>query len=160
MYRRIILLVAAGIASSLQAHADIDEELLKAAEKGQAAKVRALLAAGEDVNAVNEESGGYSALMLAAKNGHAEIVKILIDAGADINRSTYPGTTSLMFAAREGHIEIVEIFLDVGADQDQLGYNGVSALQYAEDAGHTAIVKLLSAKKVNKLEASSSLPDW
>ena len=42
--------------------------------------VRALIAAGADVNLPNKD--GLTALILAAKKGHLEVVQVLIAAGA------------------------------------------------------------------------------
>jgi rhomboid protease GluP len=52
-----------------------DKKLLKAAKRGETEKVKALIDAGADVNAKDED--GYSALMMAASEGHTEIVEIL-----------------------------------------------------------------------------------
>jgi len=58
--------------------------LMRAAESGRLAKVRALLAAGADVNA-KIPHWEHTALMLAAGNDHLEVVEALLAAGADPN---------------------------------------------------------------------------
>ena len=57
---------------------------MRAAEGGRLDQVRALLAAGADVDA--ELSHGHTALMLAAGEGHVEIVKVLLVALWKLNR--------------------------------------------------------------------------
>ena len=47
--------------------------------------VKAILAAGADVNERSEEATRGTALMEAASRGHTECVEILVEAGADVN---------------------------------------------------------------------------
>jgi len=54
-----------------------------AAQAGNADKVKALIAAGADVNA--KANSSCTALMLAAAYGNADCVMALIAAGADVN---------------------------------------------------------------------------
>ena len=60
--------------------------LLFAAQLGQHAAARALLAAGADVNDAFPD--GTSALVVAAMNGHFELGVFLIDQGADVHAAT------------------------------------------------------------------------
>ena len=59
---------------------NLNKALIDAARKGDTATVKALLAAGADVNA--RDYCGATALMLAEWNGHAEIANILRNAAA------------------------------------------------------------------------------
>ncbi len=54
--------------------------MIDAARRGDAAAVRALIAARVDVNARDKE--GFTALMGATEKGHADIVELLKKAGA------------------------------------------------------------------------------
>lgn len=58
-------------------------QLMTAAERGQLHRVRALLAAGAEVDA--RTSVSITALALAAGAGHLEVVKVLLRAGANPN---------------------------------------------------------------------------
>ena len=58
--------------------------LLKAAEKGDAKKVKDYLDAGVDVN-WRHKHNGRTALIEAAINGHEEVARLLLDRGADLN---------------------------------------------------------------------------
>ncbi len=58
----------------------VESDLMTAASTGHTETVKALLAAGADVNATSEKGG--TALMGAAMEGHTEIVQLLKEAGA------------------------------------------------------------------------------
>ena len=54
-----------------------------ASQDGEAASVRALIAAGSDVNHANRS--GWTPFSCAISNGHRRVLKILLRAGADVN---------------------------------------------------------------------------
>jgi serine/threonine-protein phosphatase 6 regulatory ankyrin repeat subunit B len=145
--------------------------LKTASEKGYAAVVKALLAAGADVNkwgGPGSEGYDYTPLMLASKEGHLAVVKILLDAGADINKANITGNTALGMTEAQGHDNIVAFLrargaklsfidaaklgnlarvvelIDAGADANQ-DQNGTTALMVASKQGHTAVVERLLA---------------
>ena len=68
------------MATTVQATSDLDQELIAAAIDGDIEKVKALIAAGADVNAKDNDE--YTALDYAKDGGHTEIIKILKAAGA------------------------------------------------------------------------------
>lgn len=77
---------------------------MRAASNGDLPSVRALLAAGADVNATNKS--GQTALMVAAVMGHGEIVASLIEAGADPHLRDRLGLTALEWSSRRGFPEV------------------------------------------------------
>src|SRR5437762_231505 len=81
-----------------------EQQLLDAACNGDAEAIRTLLAAGANVNTINND--GATALMAAAHNGHSNIVGQLIDAKANVNAVNNAGVTALMAAAHNGHNDI------------------------------------------------------
>ena len=60
-------------------------ELVEAAQKGEMASVRRLLAAGVAVDGLDDE--GFSPLNVAADEGHVAVAVVLLKAGADIDKA-------------------------------------------------------------------------
>jgi len=90
------------------------EEMLKASECGDVAKVRQLLTV--DTTLVNAK-GAYdkSPLHWAAEKNYSELAELLIAAGADLNAEVSWGMTPLQWAANMGSREVAEILLAHGA---------------------------------------------
>ncbi|HEX7181180.1 MAG TPA: ankyrin repeat domain-containing protein [Thermoanaerobaculia bacterium] len=145
--------------------------LLEAAEKGQAAMVGALLAAGasSEVRALNgdtalklaaasgsrpalamlvehterDEAADTAALLAAAERGHAAAVGLLVEkTDARIN-GIGTGRVPLVVAAARGHFQVVATLLELKADIDKRAANGQTALTAARLHGHQQIVAFL-----------------
>ena len=98
MPARMILAMLAALLIPIPVYAqDINSELKAAAQNSQAEQVKALLEAGVDVDAKDED--GMTALMWAAFGGSAETVQVLLDAGADVSLEDKQGTTARTWAA-------------------------------------------------------------
>jgi ankyrin repeat protein len=82
--------------------------------KGHTEVVRALLAAGADVNAA-ESGDKVNSLMAAAAHGDLETVRALIEGKADLNAKTSNGNTALMLATAAGHQDVVQLLKSAGA---------------------------------------------
>ncbi|MBI4823896.1 MAG: ankyrin repeat domain-containing protein [Nitrospirae bacterium] len=91
----------------LTIYADINDDLRRAAEKGDINKVKSLLQHGADVNA--KDNNGNTALMYAAVGGHTEIVQTLLNKGANVNAKNNFGNTALIYAVKNGRTEIVSL---------------------------------------------------
>ncbi len=88
---------------------------MTAARTGSADLVRALLAAGADL----QPTGHFlrqTPLMWSASEGHARIAHLLLEAGAPVDVRSQHGTTALLLAARSGDVETARALLDAGAD--------------------------------------------
>ena len=114
-------------------HAQDDQALRGAAENGHTQMVQTLLAAGAKVHAKDDY-----ALRCAALNGHMEAVKALLAAGASVHaRGDWP----LCMSALNGHTEVVKSLLAAGADvhaKDDFG------LWWAVEQGHIETLQVLA----------------
>ena len=123
---------------------EIDTQLMLTARKGgKSPRVRTLLNAGADANAVTRR--GFPVLVYAAALGDTETVQALIEAGAQIDRSNTQGRetwTPLMYAARGGYKATVKVLLEAGADVNA-ERRGTTALKIARSRGHTYLEPLL-----------------
>ena len=108
-------IVAAFVAAVGCATMDAGEgSLIDAAGNSQTGKVKALLAAGAEVDAKNNH--GITALMAASYGGHTEEVKALLSAGADVNAKDNFNSTALIYAAANGQARTAELLIAAGAD--------------------------------------------
>jgi ankyrin repeat protein len=101
-----------------------------AANSGNAAAVKQMIAAGADVNA-EEPAKGQTALMWAAAEGHADVVQVLIEHGANVKSASKSGFTPLLFAAVKNDPKSVENLLAAGADVNTALPDGTKALSVA-----------------------------
>ena len=121
--------------------------LYAASRCGHANIVRALLAAGADVNKARLGTGETS-LYASSFDGDPAIVKMLIDAGADLNKATTDnGMTPLYIASARNHFEVVEMLINAGADVNKARTDdGTTPLYIASMAwDRTTIANLLRA---------------
>lgn len=108
---------------------------------GNLAKVKALVAAGADVNFASR--GGWTALMGAADEGKLDIVKYLVSQKADVNAKTRQGRTAAIRAAYHDRAEIIRFLLSKGAKVNEADANGVTALMLAAQRHNEHTVKAL-----------------
>ena len=112
--------------------------LMAAVVNGDLAAVRALLAAGTEVDErfpiINGFNDAHTPLLVAARDGHLEIVAALLAAGADVN-ATEPtfGAVPLHKAVYNGHAQITRMIAEwPGADLNFQGAtNGYTPLHDA-----------------------------
>ena len=120
-----------------------------AAESGTAANVRALLAAGAQVDM--RASGfdvdwgwDWTPLHLATQNPDADIVRVLLGAGADVNARAYYGQTPLHLAAGNENPEVAALLLEAGANVNSREWMGRTPLHVAAAGNQNpAVIELL-----------------
>ena len=89
-------------------------ELIAAVRSGQLSQVKALIAAGVDLN--ETDSYRNTALIAAVRSGQLDQVKALIAAGVDLNKTDRYGNTALHWAYLYREVEILIALLEAGAD--------------------------------------------
>ena len=136
----------------------IDGQLREAAEKGDEAKVKALLF-DPKCDALSKDLNGFTALMLAAGGGHEACLQLLLPV-SDALAKDNTGWTALMYAASYGQASCLSLLLpvsDILAKSDQEN----TASHLATDRGHTHLVMLIDAYVVaqsEKLALDSFIP--
>jgi ankyrin repeat protein len=149
--------------------------LIYAARSNDLESVKALLAAGADINQVS--GYGWSPLLVATQNRYYRLGAYLLDRGANPNLANKGGWTPLYLATdnrniesgdypvRKGdmdHLEFIRLLLDKGADVNArtkdstetrtvftnqwLDENGATAFLRASQSGDVELMKLLLAR--------------
>jgi len=114
--------------------ASTNDELLSAAESGNAEEVNRQLAFGADINAKNNDD--LTPLHFAVLSGHKDVAELLILHGADVKARDKHGDTPLYFAATMGHLDIARMLIAYGARVDTLN---IAALSGSEDIARMLI---------------------
>ena len=147
---------------SAEAQDALDGQLWEAAQTGNTAAIRRLVAEGASPSSKGPEQDiatqrgcihrkTHSAVCDAAMRGHVNAVTALVRLGADLGVGTGWGLTALMCAAASGHVECARVLLAGGADhtarartQGTGGWRrGKTALEMAVHKGHAEVVALL-----------------
>jgi ankyrin repeat protein len=149
---------------------DLDAKLLAAAQKPNAADVRALLASGADANA--RAADGSTALIYAAHFGDVASVQALLGAKGDPNLANRYGIGAMHEAALRADAGLLKVLLDAGADVDLAlprganvnvveRWQGETPLMYAaaHDRGDVAAALIAAGADVNARTPLTDLPD-
>lgn len=107
----------------------VDDELVRAATRGDLPRMKTLLERGADVNA--DLRFGGRPLTVAAYHGHVEVVRLLLAKEADVDAKDRVGKTALMLAAERRDTPVVKLLLENGADVSAVDKNGRTALIWA-----------------------------
>lgn len=129
------------------------QALMRAADEGDAARVRSLLASGAEVNVAAE--GGETALMRASAKGHLDVVEVLLDAGGDVHAKSENGFTPLFMAVFFGHAEVARALLARGSDPSEPTHVNTTAEKWARSWGCAEIVRLLDEAAATRARGSA-----
>jgi uncharacterized protein len=145
MTRRLIAICIAVTLSSIAAITlgAGSSEVASAAQGGDIAAVRALIAKKVDVNAAQPD--GATALHWAIYRNNAEMTELLLRAGAKANAINKNGITPLYMAALYGNPAIVNALIKSGADAKAKGPAGETMVMLAARSGHPEVIKALIA---------------
>ena len=144
----------------------METSLHEAAQNGDLAVVRSLLASGVDVEAKTADGANKTPLHLAAANGHAEAMWVLVQFGADTEAKGVLGETPLHLAAADGHVEAIRemvpapcrllrqvdwrLSLSCFRLLDTKGVIGMTALHLAAGGGHVEAIRVLLLLGANR----------
>jgi uncharacterized protein len=136
--------------------------LHRAAFNGHLETVKALLAAGADVN--KPDLHGWSPLHFAALKGHDAVVQALVDYNAEVDNHDFHGWTPLRLAAFKGHDAVVQILIAADADVNKPDSDGYTPLHIATAFnGNLEVVKALitAGAHANKHDSNGYIPlNW
>jgi len=122
----------------------LNKEWIDATNAGDVSRVRALLDAGADIDALDKY--GQTALMNAAHRGDTELVQVLVQLGANLDHAAKYRLTALMLAVIADRHDAVRVLVAAGADRGIRGSKGSFActpLEYAEAHGKVALASIL-----------------
>lgn len=112
--------------------------------KGDLEKVKLLLDAGVDVNAIG--STGSSALISASWAGKQEVVSYLLEAKANVNTVSLGKPSALIVAINQKQEKIALSLIEHGANPNVVDSTGTSPLIVAAWQGDAALVRALTEK--------------
>lgn len=121
--------------------------LIEAAKSSDRGAVRALIAKGADVNAV--EPDGTTALHWASYRDDVESADAILRAGAKVNSANDLGATPLWIASLNGSAAMVRRLLQAGANPNAALLLGETPVMVASRSGSTEVVEQLLAKGAN-----------
>lgn len=110
----VIIFALCGAAAVVGAQETSESPLHQAAEAGDVAEIKRLVADGADVNRFDSE--GTTPLQWAAVEGRVNAITTLIGLGADVNGADADGFTPMHLAAFGEHISAVATLAEAGAD--------------------------------------------
>ncbi len=118
-----------------------ESALMQALGKQSAEMITLLIAAGADVNAV--DNVGQSSLMRAAGGGNVELCNLLVECGANVNLVGAQNFTAFYFACDGGYVSVMDYLHQQGADIHIRNADKETCLIRAARKGHAEAVSWL-----------------
>ncbi|CAL4087961.1 unnamed protein product, partial [Meganyctiphanes norvegica] len=134
-------------------------ELHAAAQSGDVAKIKEVVARGVDINARNQD--GKTALLLASRYGQLEAIRTLVQLGANLQTRGDGGNPPIYEAALYGQADAANVLLLLGADVNARDSGiGITPLHLAADYGVPAAMELLlkNGANINAIADNGNTP--
>lgn len=117
---------------NLLLYKDAFEYILELCRLGESEKLQWFIENGYNMN--DQNSKGWTPIIVAAYHGQYEVVKRLIEHGVCVNKTNYNGTTPLMYAKdyafSTNDFKTVQLLFKCGAGISQKDYNNKSLKDY------------------------------
>ena len=113
----------------------------------QPAAVKALIAAGADVNAAAKNPLKVAAIHAAVAGRNLEVVRVVLDAGADPNAAQQQGFRPMHEAGSHANRALAELLIARGGDPTLKTDEGKSAIDLAREKGHNDFADWLSKQR-------------
>jgi ankyrin repeat protein len=114
---------------------------------GQPAAVKALIAAGADVNAAAKNPLKVAALHAAVAGRNMEAIKAVLAAGGDPNAQQQAGFRPMHEAGGQASRVLAELLITHGGDPSLTSDDGKSAIDYAREKGHGDFADWLATQR-------------
>jgi ankyrin repeat protein len=142
--RQALLIAATVVCVVVATQAQSTSSVADAAQRGDVAAVRALLAQGANVNAPQRD--GATALHWAAYKGDRDLADALIAAGANPRAANRLGATPLWLASVNGDANMIATLVTAGADANEKLPLGRTPLMVAARTGNVQAIDILLDK--------------
>ena len=153
-----VVVIVSSLVVAAHAADRLGEDLIKAAKKGDVAKVQALIKQGTPVD--SQDGDRKTALWEATRHDKADVVALLIEAKADLNLADKDGITPLLLGAGRDDPKSALLLLKAGADTTVRTRRGGTVLMAAAGGGHAEMLGplLKAGGKVTDEDAGGETP--
>ena len=126
----------------------LNEQLLKAIQRGDREAVLKLLEEGADINVGDAQ--GRTPVMIATYQHNTDMVRVLLQAGADVNIRDNNKENPLLHAGAQGWLDILSLAIEAHADTRLTNRFGGISIIPASERGHVEVVReLLTRTDIN-----------
>lgn len=135
-----------------------DSLLNDAVYEGENQKFRVLVEQGENLNALDADSG-LAPIHIAISNQNIQILRLIVKNNGDVNLLTSYGISPLEICISDSDFESFKLLIDAGAQFNTLNSNGDSFLQQALNSDKFEIARWLISNGVDVNFKAPTIPN-